>query len=387
MRSQRVYTLFDRRVYYISGFDPRGARFYHRLFREESKKSTVLSGASIQTGKRKVLDHDITQWQVDSTWCKDTYKIDYRFMTWDDVMKSYWISNVWMLILKSIPMYFNHIRIRLFPKFKKAGRGPYFCSIYPLVFCSLSLLISASVGLLIYMLMFWLLGQVLLAAILSFAAAYFLIQYAMRLGENLSVWWILQTYYFISQWSEKPLPELQSKMQQFAERIIQDQSENPVDHIVLVGHCVGSMLAVEVTSKILNLKHDNLKGKFSVLTLGQCIPYLSYAPKAIHFRQALQKFANNKVFPWFDMGAIADPLCFQQVNPAMAEGITQVDKTIPFRFTVRPYKMFTAEKYKALKKNKLHMHFQYLMAADIKTDFDYFEIVTGPAAKIYSYKK
>lgn len=378
--------MFNRRVYYISGFDPRGARFYHRLFRDESKKSGAVSGGVIETGRRKVLDDVITQWQVDSIWGKDAYKIDYRFMTWDDVMKSYWISNVWMLILKSMPMYFNHIKIRLFPKFKKAGRGPYFCSVYPLVFCSLSLLLSASAGLLIYMLIFWLFSQVWLAGVLSILAVYFVIKYAMRLGENLNVWWILQTYYFISQWSEKPLPDLQSKMQQFSERIIQDQAESPVDEIVVVGHCVGSMLAVEVMANIANLNHDNLKGRLSVLTLGQCIPYLSYAPKAIHFRHALQRFANNKVFPWFDMGAVADPLCFQQVNPAMAEGIAVEDESVPCRFTVRPYNMFTAEKYKTLKKNKLHMHFQYLMAADIKTDFDYFEIVTGPATKIDSYK-
>jgi len=379
--------MFNKRIYYISGFDPRGARFYHRLFREEAKKSTTLSGAEIDTGRRKVLDKLITQWQVDSVWDGKSYITDYRFMTWDDVMKRYWISNVWILILKSIPMFFNHIKIRLFPKFKKAGRGPYFCSIYPLVFGSLSLLISALVGSLIYILVFWVFSQVWLATFLSLLSGYFLVRYAVRLGESLNVWWILQTYFFISQWSENPLPELEERMRQFAERIIQDQAENPLDEIILVGHCVGSMLAVEVMANIANLKHNGLVGKLSVLTLGQCIPYLSYAPKAAHFRKSLQQFANNKRFHWFDMGAKADPLCFQEVNPALAEGITLEDKNVPYRFIVRPYNMFSAEKYNALKKNKLRMHFQYLMAADIKTDYDYFEIVTGPFAKIQTYKK
>ena len=378
--------MFNKRIYYLSGFDPRGARFYHRLFREESKKSAALSGAKIETGKRKVLDNDISQWQIDSVWQGQSYKVDYRVMTWDEVMKFYWIRNVWMLILKSIPMYFNHIKIRLFPKFKKAGRGPYFCSIYPLVFCSLSLLLSAAVGFLIYIMISGLFSQFWLALVLAVLAAFYVIQYAVRLGESLNVWWILQTYYFISIWQEKPLPELEVKLQLFAERIIQDQLENPVDEIILVGHCVGSMLAIEVMSRIINLDYHCLKGRLSVMTLGQCIPYLSYAPKAIHFRQALQQFANSRMFPWFDMGAKADPLCFQLVNPALAEGIVGVDESVPYRFVVRPYNMFSAAKYKELKKNKLRMHFQYLMAADIKTDFDYFEIVTGPFAKINNYK-
>lgn len=378
--------MFDRRIYYISGFDPRGARFYHRLFREESKKSTALSGASIDTSKRKVVDENITRWEVDSAWEGQPYKIDYRVMTWDDVMKQFWVSSIWRLILKSIPMYFNHLKIRLFPKFKKAGRGPYFCSIYPLVFCLFSVALISAASMITFMLLFWLFSLIWLAAVAAVFVAYYLMRYALHLGEKLNVWWILRTYYFISQWSEQPLPALERKLALFAERIVQDQAEDPVNEIIVVGHCVGSMLTVEVMARILNMNYAGLKDKLSVMTMGQCIPYLSYAPTAIHFRKALFQFANNKVFPWFDMGAIADPLCFQQVHPAATEEYIAEDNA-PFRVLVRPYNMFSAEKYKQLKKNKLRIHFQYLMSADKKTDFDYFEIVTGTSAKIASYKR
>lgn len=379
-------TLFNKRIYYISGFDPRGSRFYHRLFREESKKSELISGGKISTGKRKVIDDVVTQWQVDSVWNGESYKTDYRIMTWDDVMKHYWISALWMLILKSIPMYFNHIKIRLFPKFKKAGNGPYICSIYPLLFSFASLLLIALFGFITYFLTFSLFKQMWLAIAASASVMYFFVKYATRLGEKLSVWWILQTYFFISRWAEKPLPELDEKMRAFAEKIIHDQAESPVDEIILVGHCVGSMLAVQVMANIVGLQHDGLKGKLSVMTMGQCIPYLSYAPTATHYRKVLQTFANNQHYPWFDMGARADPLCFQQVNPAIAEGINLDNEKVPNRFVIKPYEMFEAEKYKALKQNKLRIHFQYLMAADIKTDFDYFEIVTGSAENLQKYK-
>ena len=86
------------------------------------------------------------------------------------------------------------------------------------------------------------------------------------------------------------------------------------------------------------------------------------------------------------MGARADPLCFQQVNPAEAEGVSLLNKNVPYRFVVKPYNMFDTEKYQTLKRNKMRIHFQYLMAADNKTDFDYFEIVTGPPANIQRYK-
>ena len=379
-------TVYNKRIYYISGFDPRGARFYHRLFREESKKSEQISGASITTGKRQLIDAHITQCQIDAAWHGSTYKIDYRFMTWDDVMKQYWISNIWMLILKSIPMYFNHLKIRLFPKFKKAGRGPYICSIYPLVFSIACMIVAISLGFLAYHFALSLINSLLIALTASAVAIYFFARYVIRLGEKLNVWWILRTYFFISLWIEKPLPELERKLITFAEKIIEDQVSSPVEEVILVGHCVGSMLAVQVMANMLAMPHDCLKNKLSVMTMGQCIPYLSYAPKATHFRKVLETFANNKHFPWFDMGARADPLCFQQVNPAEAEGVSLLNKNVPYRFVVKPYNMFDTEKYQTLKRNKMRIHFQYLMAADNKTDFDYFEIVTGPPANIQRYK-
>jgi len=379
--------LFNRRIYYISGFDPRGARFYHRLFREESKKSGAISGAKIETGKRKVLDSVITQWQVDSVWDGESYKTDYRFMTWDDVIKHYWVSNPWELILKSMPMYFSHIKTGLFSKYKQAGIGPFYFSLYPFAFCIVSLLLSFLIGFLIYQICFMLFGEVVLGVSLGIIAACFFIRYAVHSGEKMGAWWVMQSYFLHSRWMEKPLPELERRTQDFAERIIQDQIDDPVEEIVLVGHCTGALLTVAVMSKILGMQHDGLKSKLSVMTLGQSIPYLTYAAPAKHFRKMLQTFAINKSFPWFDMGARADPLCFQQVNPALADGIILDDGNVPCRVVVRPYNMFSSEKYKTLQKNKLRIHFQYLMAADIKTDFDYFEIVTGPLAKLQSYKK
>lgn len=378
--------MFNKRVYYISGFDPRGARFYHRLFREESQKSTVLSGAKIDISKRKVIDSHVTKCDVKARWNNQDCLTDYQFLTWDDVMKDYWVSSLWLLILKSIPMYLNHIKTRLFPKFKKAGNGPYICSILPLAFCLTTIILSVLIGLCVYVIALSISSSVLFSVIATLAITYYLVKFALGLGERIGAWWILQTYFFISRWIKSPLDKLELKMQIFADKIIEDQNSSPVEEIIIVGHCVGSMIVTKVIANILDTNHHHLKNKLSIVTLGQCIPYLSYAKEAVHFRKDLEKFSNNESFAWIDMGAKSDPLCFHDVNPAEAEGINLKDNNVPYRFTVRPYKMFSPEKYKSLKKNKLRLHFQYLMAADIKTDFDYFEIVTGPNGIINNYK-
>lgn len=378
--------MFNRRVYYISGFDPRGARFYHRLFREESKKSCALSGAKIHTSQRHVIDEHVSQWTVNAIWNNEPYNTDYRFLTWDDIIKDYWVSSVWLLIFKSLPMYFDHIKTRQLPKLKKAGNVPYFCSILPLLYCSCSAVIVLLSTLLVFKLAFSIFGSLLFSTSLALIMIVYLLRYSKRLGDKIGIWWILQTYYFISRWIKSPLNALEVKTQIFADKIADDQMQDPVDEIIVVGHCVGTMVATSVVARVLNLNHAHLNNILKVVTLGQCIPYLSYASDAVHFRKALNAFANNDVFAWFDMGAKSDPLCFFDVNPAISDGVTLKNKTTPYRFTVRPYKMFSAEKFKVLKKNKLRLHFQYLMAADLKTDFDYFEITTGPIASINRYQ-
>lgn len=218
--------------------------------------------------------------------------------------------------------------------------------------------------------------------VLATASAYCIVKWANNLGEKMNVWWILQTYFFISQWGEKPLTDIEQRNSEFADQIIQDQLESPADEIILVGHCVGTIMAVAVMDTIINRQHDALKDKLSIITLGQCMCYLSYIPTATHFRTSLQNVVNDETFPWVNIGARADPLCFQQVSPAIADGIHITSQNRPCNITVKPYLMFSPEKYAALKKNKLRVHFQYLMSADIKTDYDYFELTTQIKPKL-----
>ena len=53
-----------RRVFYVSGFDPRGATAYHRMFMEESQKHAAQRGVSLQVGKRRREGPLCTTWEV-----------------------------------------------------------------------------------------------------------------------------------------------------------------------------------------------------------------------------------------------------------------------------------------------------------------------------------
>ena len=79
-----------RRVHYISGFDPRGAAYYHRLFREEACKQGCLNKAQIHVGSRSRLNANVTRWEVSSKWDGELVHTDYQFMHWDDFVRRHW---------------------------------------------------------------------------------------------------------------------------------------------------------------------------------------------------------------------------------------------------------------------------------------------------------
>ena len=43
-------------VFYLPGFDPRGAMFYHHLYAAENAKQAAINGLEIGTGKRQTVE-------------------------------------------------------------------------------------------------------------------------------------------------------------------------------------------------------------------------------------------------------------------------------------------------------------------------------------------
>lgn len=374
--------MLRKRVYFLSGFDPRGATFYHRLFREESRKSGRLTGAEITTSKRNNVNSLISQWQVTVNTAGISTNIDYRFLIWDNVIRQSWISGTLALIWAAIPLYITHFKCRLFTHFRQAGRGPYICSLYGFWFSATALIVALLVMLSLFYMSQLILSQPFICLLIGLVGATAALTYLLKLGEQMSAWWILQTYVFIARWGVKPLPEVNAQIIVFAQTVITEHEANPDQEITIVAHCVGAIISIPLLAYLIEHAPTSLNNKLCLVTMGQCIPYLSYIPSAKHFRKDLQTVVDSTRFSWIDFGARADPLCFDEVSPAIADGVRTGLANRPIRHTIKPYNMFSEEKYKELKKNKLKLHFQYLMAADIATSYDFFEIIAYPNATL-----
>ena len=367
----------NRRIYFIGGFDPRGAAHYYRLYKEELEKQSQLNMSMSTVGKRQRDSALFSSWRVSSLWDKKESHCEYIFLSWDDIVRKNWTTSIWLLMFKAFAMYRWHMRSNLLKRFKLAGRGPFLCVVLPLIYLSASAILAITLALCSASFIYsitdsWLFSALMFALVMM--ATYYLTVLA---GIKTGIWWVLRTCLFLSSWGRDGNLELDARAEEFAAKIIADNKEFPVDEVLLIGHCVGSLLSISVMANILKKNHESLIDKLKFITLGQCIPYLSYQTSAIKFRQELTLVSKNENFPWLNVVARADPICFDQVNPAIYDNFNTVDIKWPKKYLIKPYEMYHPERYKKLKRNKFRIHFQYIMSSDLFNEYDYFKLTSG----------
>ncbi|MDI1298777.1 hypothetical protein [Methylotenera sp.] len=371
-----------RRVYYIGGFDPRGASFYHRLYKDEALKQGTRTGNHIEVGPRHKVSSHQHSWAIKSDYHQHAVNTDYRFLGWDDIVRQHWETNGLRLVALTIKGYTRFIACGALGRIRKLYRGPFYSGIYPVAFLFITALLSIIFGGISVILVANVNAPPVVTAMVSLLAMLAYFWMGLKLADRLGVLWLLRTYLFVYFWGESTPDKLNARIEAFADIIVQDQNNSPCDEVIVIGHSVGSIVAVSVVARALEKSAEKLN--LSLVTLGQCIPLLSLIPTAEAFRQDLKTLAEHPDVAWLDMVARADALCFSQVDPIKASGIDSSMVRWPKQQIVRPFKMFSPEQYKRLKRNKLRLHFQYLMSSEYQTDYDYFLLTAGSSRLCFS---
>ncbi|MDI1307913.1 MAG: hypothetical protein PSV17_00585 [Methylotenera sp.] len=371
-----------RRVYYIGGFDPRGASFYHRLYKDEALKQGTKTGNHIEVGPRHKVSSHQHSWVIKSDYHQHTVNTDYRFLGWDDIVRQHWETNGLRLVALTIKGYARFIDCGALGRIRKLYRGPFYSGIYPVAFLFITALLSIIFGGISVILVASVGAPPVVTAMVSLLAMLACFWMGLKLADRLGVLWLLRTYLFVYFWGESTPDKLNARIKAFADIIVQDQNNSPCDEVIVIGHSVGSIVAVSVVARALEQSAEKLN--LSLVTLGQCIPLLSLIPSAEAFRHDLKTLAEHPDVAWLDMVARADALCFSQVDPIKASGIDSSMARWPKQQIVRPFKMFSPEQYKRLKRNKLRLHFQYLMSSEYQTDYDYFLLTAGSSRLCFS---
>ena len=369
-----------RSVFYFSGFDPKGARHYHALYRDEALKQSQTSGVPLAVGRRQKTPQGNAFWDIAAQTPEGTVETHYEFLRWDDIIRQHWPKNQARLVWDIVATTWLNLRTGALWRMLKLAWPPAVALFSPFVLVCAMLLgtpliaagafSAASPA-----------GGPWAGAAAAGAAMALWVQLGRMLERKYSMFWLMRSYAFTAQQAQGRVPQLDDRLAQHANVVMRCIEASDCDEVLLVGHSSGAMMAASVLAKVWRCTSRRCAGRpvVSLLTLGQCMPMLACLPQAHAFRQDLQLLAGAQGFDWLDFTAPPDGCCFALVDPLAACGLDGVAR-LPDRPKLLSPKfagMFDAADYRILRGDKFRIHFQYLMASDKPVAYDYFAITAG----------
>lgn len=373
----------DRLILFVGGYDPRGARHYHQMMQRESLKQGEVSQESYKVGSRHRWGPGLKEGLLHSQWTVSNDRgksSDYVFVDWSDLVRQSWASRIADVVWQGLKTYCLIFRNKnVLSPLLKATPYAIWTLVYPLV-CMLLCLALACIAITVsYKINPGWVGfanGILIGFIFLWAG------YA--LDKKIHVSWLLRILNFSRKEAENSVHEVDDRFKRTAKIVARQIISSDYQELVVIGFSVGSAVAVSFAQSIREefILEGCPKQKINLLTLGNCIPLFSLMPGADRIRSNLFELAKDESSYWVDISSPSDSVSFGMCDLLALSFPKQDSKVLAgcvnprHMCTPRFHKLFTPSAYRWMKRNKMRMHFQYLMASDLSGAYDYFKLLT-----------
>ncbi len=381
-QGQAIGLVKFRHVFFLSGFDPKGAAYYHRLYRTQAALQGEVTGVLYEVSDRKNLENGNAVWTVRSG---NTQTI-YEYVRWDDIVRANWPRGAWQVLVGSVRVYALLLSMpRILCKVWRLANKTLLSLLYPALYWMGVMVL----GLLGAGLVFWLLGSFMAWPIgTAWVSAAMVVGAVLATGwqleKQLHTSWLLRIFRFADRHATGQVPDLSARWDGLAVQIRDALLKPDVEEVMVVGFSVGSVGAVSAAARTVQGCSDapQILAKMSVLTLGHCIPLFALMPSAHALRAELACVGANPDVFWMDCSSPSDWGSFALVDPvALCAGEANIRNINPRAMTSpRFHTLFDPITYTDLKKDKRRVHMQYLMAGQLPGAYDYFSWTAGALA-------
>jgi hypothetical protein len=352
-------------VYHLGGFDPMTPEASHRRFEREIARFEPTWSVEARVGPVRISDDEALWtttasgpgWQVDS---------EHHLLRWDDVIEAARARPQWRRVPEGFLALFDFIRHgALWGYLRRSHRYAGFF-LYPLLLLLGMAALSVYGGVLVARLTgFSLVG--LVAAPLAFSAL------IMTLGQRLFLDHLLDDWIFAQAIVYRDDPVLAQRLARIADSIAARQAADPDIEILIVGHSLGAVLAVDLVERILAREQGN--GLVRLMTIGSSILKIGFHRRALRLRERLKYIgASDRVF-WVEYQALNDVMNFYKREPLAELKLPGHGALIR---TVRFSRMLDPEAYARIKRNLFRLHCQFISGNTKRDAFDYYMLLCGP---------
>ncbi len=366
---------FKRKVLHLGGFDPRGARFNHQLLGEQVEHANRLAEAEgddlrLTLGARRKAGRD-SAWDV--TRSDGAGLTQFHFLAWDDLVRLHWPKGALPLFGQMIATYWRYFIQGRWSETASVPRGSKIALIFPALMLARVALPGTLLLWLVLGLGFHAIGWPWVLALLPAALLAMLL--AIPVVERAHGLWLLRFVMFNDLLArERTDPALAVRLDEFAATISASLDDND-DEVLLVTHSNGSILAMPVMARLLELRGGVLPDNFTLVTLGGSIPLVGFRRDARAFHAVLDLVATAQ-FRWLDIGSITDGASIPLVNPCLSRPVGPPPGLV--QLSPRWHRYCDPATYRARRADKYLTHFDYLRRLDRPSALDYIGLTCAP---------
>lgn len=354
-----------RHVYHLGGFDPMTPDASYRRFEREMARFEPTWSVQAGTGPLHVADDEAVwtttvsgpDWQVTSV---------HHLIRWDDVIDAARARPQWRRVPEGFLALLDFVwNGALWGYLRRSHRYAGFF-LYPL------LLLLGMAASSIY-------GGILVTRLTGFSAAGFLAApllfglLIMTLGQRLYLDHLLDDWIFAARIVRRDDPALALRLRRIADSITARQAAEPDAEILIVGHSLGAVLAIDLVDRL--TAPGSGSGLVRLMTIGSSILKIGYHRGALNLRARLRRIgASERVF-WVEYQALNDVMNFYKREPLTELGLPGNG---PLIRTVRFSRMLDPEAYARIKRNLFRLHCQFISGNTKRDTFDYYMLLCGP---------
>jgi hypothetical protein len=360
-----------RLVFHIGGYDPITShasaqrRFVRELGRFEAAWSVKTSIDALQEGIDQTKSRVITRgpnWHVET---------DYRVIRWDDVIENFGRQTVWRRIQLGVITFVEFIAAGAFRGYLRTSW--YYAGFFLYPFVMFDTMIATAIFAAVFAMVKSKSIAVAIAIGLFVLAALFLGPWRWLHLNTLFDDWIFARDYIRN--GNAPLDQRLDGIA--GEMIVAARSAN-ADEILVVGHSLGAVLAIDLLDRALKL--DPMLGAtgtpVTLLSIGSSILKIGLHRGAGRFRAAVERVARAPGIFWGDYQSRIDIMNFYNTDPMAEMSLTA--KHGPVVRFIEFSRALERRVYRRIRFRFYRVHCQFISGNDKRDFYDYFMLVCGP---------
>jgi hypothetical protein len=366
----------SRLVLHFGGYDPvLPASNYRRFVRGLGRFQQTWSVTSSASDPTLAADHQVT-WDVVSKGPNWQVTTQHHLFRWDDIIAEYAAQPAWWRLPMGLLAFADFTAGGALWGYLRTNWRYALFLLYPYLLLLMMIAASGYAGELAASAS----GSIAIGITtggLAFVASFLIANRWAYLSIAIDDWIFARAYI------RQRDPKLEGRLDALADEIIAADSAGSVDEILLLGHSLGAVLAIDVLDRALRRKPDlgSVGPRLALVTVGSSILKIGLHKAARRFRDTLARVSQSAGLFWAEYQSLTDILNFYKTDPVRECGLPSTGR--PIIRIVRIRHMLEPDNYRRVSRNLYRVHSQFVSGNERRAAYDYFMFVCGPLPAEY----